>query len=147
MGNDMNDEKLTEKEYQNFIEFRNSCEDTKEKNNQSQDKMVVAISSALFGILLAIVDKKLLAQIPHILFGALIVSNALTLICALVSYSTANMAISKKIQIALHKGREKNYWEFATKCLNIGYVVATCTTIILLAIVMWVTFSKGGSYE
>ena len=136
------DEKMTEKEYQEFLEFRKSLDDTKEKNNQSQDKMVIAISSALFGLLLALVNNGLLTKMPHTLFIALIASNALALICALVSYSTANKSIDKKMQIALYRSNEKNHWEFATKCLNISYIIATCATIIFLSIIMWANIFK-----
>lgn len=129
-----------EKEYQEFREFCNSCEDTQEKNSQSQDKLIIAISSALFGILLALLNGGLLAKVPQKLFGVLILSGAITLICALVSYSTANWAIDKKVSIALHKSNEKNYWDSITKCLNKIYVSATCVMIISLAITMWIIF-------
>lgn len=105
--------------------------------------MIITISSALFGILLALVDKGLLVKAPSEWFVALIVRNSLTIMCALISYSTANKAIDKKVQIVLHKSNEKNHWECATKYLNIGCLVATCVMIIFLAIIMWVIFSKG----
>ena len=115
-------------------------ENAREKNMQSLDKVVVAISSALFGLLLAIDSKTLLdkSQILSMLFKALIVSNAITIIFVLISYYTANKSIEIKQEDT--KNCETDCWECATKFLNFGYLLATCITIITLATIMWQIF-------
>lgn len=117
-------------------------ENAREKNMQSLDKVVVAISSALFGLLLAIDSKTLLdkSQISLMLFKVLIASNAVTIIFVLISYYTANKSIDIQQQDAKNNDKT-DCWECATKFLNFGYLLATCITIITLAIIMWQIFS------
>lgn len=130
----MSEDELKEKEYQEYCKYEKSCYDTKEKNSQSQDKIVIAIASSLFGLLLAMNDKIPLAQSEclGVLLKILIVSNGLTLILSLLSFYTANLAIDKKVENFLYKRSERNCWEIATRCLNFGYLVTTIITIFVL---------------
>ena len=58
----MSEDELKEKEYQEHREFIKDCDKAQDKNIQSQDKIVIAISSGLFGLLLTILDKNLLNE-------------------------------------------------------------------------------------
>ncbi len=137
--------KILEKDYQTYLEHRKICFATRNKNIESQDKIIITVSSALFGILLTIFDKNMIAnnECARILLVILLVSNTFTLFLALLSFSCANKAINKKIEIAesylLHKGKReiKNCWECVTKCLNFACIVATCITILSLAMMIY----------
>lgn len=131
----MSKDEFDEKGYQEYCEYEKSWYDTKEKNEQSRDKIVIAIASSLFGLLLAMNDKIPLAQSEclGVLLKILIVSNGLTLILSLFSFYTANLAIDKKVENFLYKRNERNCWEIATKCLNFGYLATTIITIFVLA--------------
>lgn len=131
----MSKDEFDEKGYQEYCEYEKSCYDTKEKNDQSRDKIVIAIASSLFGLLLAMNDKIPLAQSECLgmLLKILIISNGLTLVLSLFSFYTANLAIDKNVEIFLYKRDERNCWEVVTKCLNFGYLVTTIITIFVLA--------------
>lgn len=137
-----NTNKENDKKFKEADKLWTAYEDAKERNLRSLDKVVVTISSALFGLLLAIFDKNLLdkSQIPSILFKILIISNATTIIFALLSYCTANKSMDIKKQDALYETCRIDCYEYATKFLNFGYVFTTCITIITLAIIMWQIF-------
>ena len=112
--------------------------------------MVIAISSALFGLLLAIFDKDLLnkSQISSCLFCFLILSNAVALIFALLSFYTGNKALDRVAENAkecyVDKNKQfetkENCWERITEFLNTTFLFATCVTVAVLAIIMWHIF-------
>lgn len=81
-----NDEKKRIKQ-----QFYKNCYDAKVKNTDSQDKIVIGISSALFGILLTL-DTNVIADKAgaKCLLVALLISNAFTLILSLLSLCLAN---------------------------------------------------------
>lgn len=135
---EVNTQDIIDKKADDIIRVRTNYENAKERNMQSLDKIVVTISSALFGLLLAIADKNL--SIQTMLFKVLIISNAITIIFALFSYYTANKSMDIKKQIALDDICRTNCWECITKFLNFGYLLATCITIITLATIMWQIF-------
>lgn len=58
-----------------FIRVLTNYENAKERNMQGQDKVIMAISSALLGLLPTIFNEKLLGmiQVPNVLFKALII--------------------------------------------------------------------------
>ncbi len=143
MENDeVNTQEISDKKAEDIIRVLTNYENVKERNMQSLDKIVVTISSALFGLLLAIADKNLSlqSQMSSMLFKVLIVSNAITIIFALFSYYTANKSMDIKKQIALDGICRMNCWAYITKFLNFGYLIATCITIITLATIMWKIF-------
>ncbi|WP_426704799.1 hypothetical protein [Campylobacter coli] len=43
--------------YNEYIEYFNRCEEIKNKNNELQNKVVLTISTALFGIIITSLDK------------------------------------------------------------------------------------------
>lgn len=146
-NNETNEQKISNeqaKDTADTAKVLKDYEDAKERNMQEQSKMIMAISSALFGLLPAVFDKELLDSIQvsyvHTLFKILIVSNAVTLIFALFSYCTANKSISIKQQIILDEICRPNCWACATKFLNFGYLIATCVTVLILATIMWQIF-------
>jgi len=106
-------DEMWEKDCQAYDEVRKTCDAFKQKNIDGQDKMVMSISSALFGILLAIFDKDLLieSQISSCWFKILILSNALTLILVLVSFYMGNKSLDKIVKmqeyICLKTNKEK----------------------------------------
>ena len=114
------------------------------KNIDGQDKMVMSISSALFGILLAIFDKDLLikGQISSCWFKILILSNALTLILVLVSFYMGNKSLDKivenaRVYLLKNKQRKmKNHYACIANTLNKVYSSTTCVTVATLAIIM-----------
>lgn len=140
-----NDYTILEKDYQTYLEHRKICFATRNKNIESQDKIIITVSSALFGILLTIFDKNMIAdnECARMLLAVLLISNTLTLLLALLSFSCANKAINKKIKIAesylLRKGKREtqNGWEFVTKCLNCACVATTCITVLSLAMMIY----------
>lgn len=138
----MSEDELKEKKYQEFCRFVEKCDETKEKNNQSQDKIVIAISSSLFGLLLAMHDKILSVQIGCFSewLKIIIISNGLTLLLAIISYSIANLAIDKKIQIFLSGKKKKNSLDAWTRYINLGYLVTSIITIFALAVVLFNLF-------
>ena len=133
----MSEDELKENEYQEHREFIKDCDKAQDKNIQSQDKIVIAISSGLFGLLLTILDKNLLNENQICAFKALLASNAATLILALLAFSAANKAINEKVQVVSHKKDVDDFWESVTNQLNLGYLLTTCLTIIFLTAVMW----------
>ena len=137
-----NTDKENDKRFKETDKLWTAYEDAKERNMQSLDKVVVAISSALFGLLLAIFDKNLLDKSPilPILFKILIISNATTIIFVLISYYTANKSMDIKKQDALYETCKLDCYECATKFLNCGYLTTTCITILILATIMWQIF-------
>ena len=62
MATQIRSDEMWEKDCQAYDEVRKTCDAFKQKNIDGQDKMVMSISSALFGILLAIFDKDLLIK-------------------------------------------------------------------------------------
>lgn len=125
------------------------CNALRAKNIEGQEKMVIAISSALFGLLLAIFDKDLLdkSQISSYLFCVLILSNAVALIFALFSFYTGNKALDRVADSAkasyndTNKQPEtENCWEHITEILNKISLFATCVTVAMLAIIVWQIF-------
>ena len=133
-----------EKDCKAFDETRKTCEFLKNKNSDTQDKIIMTISSALFGILLAIFDKDLLdkSQISSCLFCILILSNALTLILSLVAFYTGNKSLDKfveneKVRLIENKqDKMENCWACATKFLNKAYLSTTCVTVVTLTVIM-----------
>ena len=139
-NNETNKQKISDEQAKDIVRVLNLYENAKERNMQEQSKIIMAISSALFGLLLAIVDKDFLSKIPPISLKVVIVSNAITLIFALFSYCTANKSMDIKQQVTLDGIQRLNCWACATKFLNFGYVFATCITILALATIMWQIF-------
>lgn len=128
------------KEYQKYLEYEKWCYDTKEKNNQSKDKIVIAIASGLFGILLTVSDKIPYNECLAAWLKFLIISNGLTLILSLMSYFTANLAMDTNLNNSLYKRNETNYWDIITKFLNCGYLLTTFATIIALIVALCYIF-------
>lgn len=114
-GNNQADKKV-----EDIIRILMNYENAKERNMQGQDKVIMVISSALLGLLPTIFNEKLLAtiQVPNVLFKALIISNAITVIFVLFSYYTANKSIDIKKQIALDGICRMNCWACITKFFN-----------------------------
>lgn len=143
MENDeANKQEIIDKKADDIIRVLTNYENAKERNMQGQDKVIMAISSALLGLLPTIFNKKLLEtiQVPNVLLKALIISNAITIIFVLISYYTANKSMDIKKQNALDGICRTNCWACITKFLNFGYLLATCITIITLATIMWQIF-------
>lgn len=143
MENDeANKQEIIDKKADDIIRVLTNYENAKERNMQGQDKVIMAISSALLGLLPTIFNEKSLGmtQVPNVLFKALIISNAITIIFVLFSYYTANKSMDIKKQNALDGICRMNCWACITKFLNFGYLLATCITIITLAIIMWQIF-------
>ena len=95
-----NNDKAIEKDYQTYLEHRKSCYATKNKNIEGQDKIVIAISSAVFGLLLAIFDKNMIEdnQCTETLLTFLLFSNGAALFSSLWSFFFANKAIERKMK-------------------------------------------------
>ncbi|MGX3011962.1 hypothetical protein ACWIUD_10485 [Helicobacter sp. 23-1044] len=136
-NNETNGQDSLDKQAKDIVRVLNLYENAKERNMQEQSKIIMAISSALFGLLLAIVDKDFLSKIPPISLKVVIASNAITLIFALFSYCTANKSMGIKQQNTLDGIQRPNCWACATKFLNFGYVFATYITILALSTIMW----------
>lgn len=136
----MSEDEIKEKEYQEYCNFVKRGDEAQCKNTQTQDKIVITISSGLFGLLLTILDKGWINVSQSCAFKALLISNAATLILALLAFSTANQAIKDKSQAALHEKNTKGCWEIITEKLKLGYLLTTCLTIVFLTAVMWQIF-------
>lgn len=144
MATQIRSDEMWEKDCQAYDEVRKTCDAFKQKNIDGQDKMVMSISSALFGILLAIFDKDLLieSQISSCWFKILILSNALTLILVLVSFYMGNKSLDKivenaRVYLLKNKQRKmKNYYACIANTLNKVYLSTTCVTVATLAIIM-----------
>ena len=144
MATQIRSDEMWEKDCQAYDEVRKTCDAFKQKNIDGQDKMVMSISSALFGILLAIFDKDLLikSQISSCWFKILILSNALTLILVLVSFYMGNKSLDKivenaRVYLLKNKQRKmKNHYTCIANTLNKVYLSTTCVTVATLAIIM-----------
>lgn len=131
-----------------YNDFTNKCYEAKVKNTDNQDKIIIAISSGLFGILLASLDKDMFVdnQCAKALLVALLVSNTLTLILSLLSLVLANKAIDKKVEIinsyfnSKEKIEKRNDCETLGKWLNNVYLITGSFTIVILAVMIGIIF-------
>lgn len=108
-----------------------------EKSNiQGQEKIVVGITSALFGLLLTINGKiPLDNECLTLWLKILIISNGIALFSSLMSYLPAHFATKNLLE-----KKESNYWYIATQFLNCISLVATLITIVVLVIVLCYIF-------
>lgn len=144
MATQNHSDKEFEKDCKAYDEVRKTCDAFKQKNLDGQDRLIITISSALFGLLLAIFDKDLLdkSQISSCLFKILIISNALTLILSLISFYTGNKSLDKIVKnkkahlLENKQDKMENCWACVTEFLNKAYSSTTCVTIATLAIIM-----------
>lgn len=136
------DKKMTEEERKILSKYKDNCRETEMENNKFQDKAVMTISSALFGLLLTMHDKLegYLCQVS-VLLKCLVIINALTLIMSILAFSAANKATSEKLQFYLkEKSSYNECWDIITDFLNYGYLLTTCLSIIILSIIMCIIF-------
>lgn len=136
----MNEAELEKRIYQEYLEYEKLCYDTKVKNSKEKDKIVAAIASGLFGILLTASDKFPYNECLAVWLKFLIISNGLTLILSLMSHFAANLAIDINLNNSLYKRNKTNYWYIITKFLNCGYLLTTFATIIALIVVLCYIF-------
>lgn len=112
-----------------------------EKNTEWQNKFILTISSALFGLLFA--NLKILPS-NSMLFYILVINNGLTLIGTLLSYSFAILGINKRkfFSLKYHIYHQFEYRNKETRCgkfaeyLNLLSIITTCLTIVYLAIIL-----------
>lgn len=129
-------------------DFVNKNYEAKVKNTDNQDKIIIAISSALFGVLLASLDKDMFIdnQSAKVLLVILLISNTLTLVLSLLSLVLANIAIDKenaKLYSLLYSKENKetkNYCKVVGKWLNAIYLITGGFTIIMLAVMIGIIF-------
>lgn len=129
-----------------FREYRIKLYESKEKNIDSENKVILSISSALFGLLLAMSDKFSTSCVKNLLV-ILIISNTLTIIITLISFSFGNKTIDEKMDyvskfimqekdINEYDYKHKGKWENITKYTNKAYLITFCITMFALSFVM-----------
>lgn len=141
MESDEIQEKKSRQEYEDKQKYRDNCRETEMENHRAQDKAVMTISSALFGLLLTMYDKLNGQCQVNILLKLLVVTNALTLIMSILAFSVANKATDENLQFYLQRKQNHNgCWEIIADFLNYGYLITTCLSIIILSIIMCMIF-------
>ncbi|EAJ3619867.1 hypothetical protein BFM53_03990 [Campylobacter coli] len=128
-----------------YIKYFDKCEEIKIKNNELQNKVVLTISTALFGIIITSLDKiiPLMLSIACLkyLFIGLIISNALVIVSIFASIYYANKGIDISIKNAkayyLNRGemKEDKYSKLATK-LRYLYIIFICIVIAIFVIIL-----------
>ena len=124
-------------EYKRSLEHLDKLTD---KNAEWQDKFILTISSALFGLLFANFSK-----LPdNMLFVVLVVNNGLTLMGTLLSYSFAICGILRKKSFAMqyyiygrfeYRNKENLCGKVAEYCSLLS-IITTCLTILFLVIML-----------
>lgn len=131
--------------YRYFNELR-------DKNTALQNKIVITISSALFGIIITSLDKllPLFDTFLNYFFIALVVANALTIYLILVSILFANKALeiaidNAKAKYHQQKVEKNNQWKECAKKCQCAYLFSFGITIFIFAIMLIYIFlnSKG----
>ncbi|EJI8640962.1 hypothetical protein NET59_001801, partial [Campylobacter jejuni] len=111
--NNIDDIRIKEKDYDTTIKYIEWCNELKNKNIELQDKIVMTISTALFGIIIVNLDKiSLLYTHPwtKILFITLIISNSVTIIFLLISLKIANKSIENDIESVYNNTIKRKYY-------------------------------------
>ncbi|HED6686377.1 TPA: hypothetical protein ACOS47_001669 [Campylobacter jejuni] len=131
--------------YNEYIKYFDKCEEIKIKNNELQNKVVMTISTALFGIIITSLDKiiPLMSSITCLkyLFIGLIIFNALVIVSIFASIHYANKGIDISIKNAetyyLNTGemKEDKYSKLATK-LRYLYIIFICIVITIFVIIL-----------
>ncbi|EAK8709609.1 hypothetical protein ACPES9_001671 [Campylobacter jejuni] len=131
--------------YNEYIEYFNRCEEIKNKNNELQNKVVLTISTALFGIIITSLDKiiPLISSVICLkyLFIVLIIFNALVIVSIFASIYYANKGIdiaSKNAEAYyLNTGeiKEDKCSKLATK-LRYLYVIFICIVVTIFVIIL-----------
>ncbi|EAL8577321.1 hypothetical protein DYR41_08130 [Campylobacter jejuni] len=135
-----------------YIKYFDKCEEIKIKNNELQNKVVMTISTALFGIIITSLDKiiPLMSSIICLkyLFISLIIFNALVIVSIFASIHYANKGIDISIKNAetyyLNTGemKEDKCSKLATK-LRYLYIIFICIVITIFVIILTIIlFSK-----
>lgn len=131
--------------YNEYIRYFDKCEEIKIKNNELQNKIVLTISTALFGIIITSLDKiiPLMLSIIYLkyLFIALIIFNTFVIFSIFASIYYANKGIDISVKNAetyyLNTGemKEDKYSKFATK-LRYLYIIFICIVIAIFVIIL-----------
>lgn len=135
-------------EYKKYID---KCDEVKAKNIELQNKIVMTISTALFGIIITSLDKimpLLYTTCLKVLFICLVIFNLLTIFFIFISIYFANKSIGIHINDALkhyiyaEEYKEDKYGKLAKKFRH-WYVIFICIVIIIFAIMLIsILFSK-----
>lgn len=133
--------------YDRYIRYESYCKELRDKNIALQDKIVITISSALFGIIITSLDK-LLPLFDTFKLNCflipLVVANALTICFFLVSIHFAKEGLKNSIDNAKINYREKGeigeikvnqYTKYAELFQNI-YLFLFGIVIIIFAIML-----------
>lgn len=117
-------------------DYEKLLHDAEKSNIQGQEKIVIGISSALFGLLLTMNGKiSLDNEYATLWLKILIISNGIALFSSLMSYIPAYFATKNLLE-----KKEEKFWYIATQCLNLVSLVATLITIFILVIVLCYIF-------
>ena len=144
--------------YNEYIKYFDKCDELKIKNIELQNKIVLTISAALFGIIMTSVDKIMplissTACLKYLFFG-LIFFNALVIGSVLASIHCANkginIAIKKAEKYYLNIGemkenkkmKEDKYSKMATKLRFLCTILICIIMAIFVIIVTGILFSK-----
>lgn len=135
-------------EYKKYID---KCDEVKAKNIELQNKIIMTISTALFGIIITSLDKimpLLFTTCLKVLFTCLVIFNLLTIFFIFISIFCANKSIGIHINDALkhyiyaEEYKEDKYGKLAKKFRH-WYVIFICIVITIFAIMLIsILFSK-----
>lgn len=130
-------------DYQAYMAERYKNIDIKRDNVKGQDKIIITISSALFGIVLTMFDKDTFAssEVARLFLLLLLITNSVTLIVGLLSFYFGNKAIDKNIemldmQIECREYDDKNCWRNIASYCNNTCLATTCLTVIILSVMI-----------
>lgn len=141
---EMDNEKITKQDYEIYKAERDKYIDIKRDNIKGQDKIIITISSALFGILLTMFNKDMFAgsEVARLLLILLLTINSVTFIVNLLSFYFGNKSIDKNIEImeAKMKGKEydgRNCWSDITDYCNGICIATTALTFMMLSVMIF----------
>ncbi|HEF4477681.1 TPA: hypothetical protein SAK48_001815 [Campylobacter jejuni] len=142
--NNIDDIRIKEKDYDTTIKYIEWCSELKNKNIELQDKIVMTISTALFGIIIVNLDKiSLLYTHPwtKILFITLIISNSVTIIFLLISLKIANKSIENDIESVYNNTIKRKYY-FIAKWTQYIYLFSFAFVTIIFCIILCIVSYK-----
>lgn len=138
-------------EYDRYIRYESYCKELRDKNIALQDKIVITISSALFGIIITSLDKLLplfdTFKKLNCFFILLVVVNALTICFFLVSIHFAKKGLKNSIDNARINYREKGeigeikvnqYTKYARRFQNIYLLLFAAVNVIFAIMLIYI---------
>ena len=137
---------IIERNFKGYTNYYNYCRDCRQKNIEFQNKVIITISTALYGLIVSSLDKILLlldTSFLKICFIILIVLNAFVILFIFGSIFFANkgfkLNMEKKAKLIYLYGKQvKNlscYDKIAIIFRNL-YLLLTCLEVIILAVII-----------